>query len=76
MYVMGLQCLVFDYFDVFTILHLHIEACQIFEIYLDPKSVTEISKEQFVAIQSLWSDPAVIKTYERRREFHLSDLAK
>lgn len=40
------------------------------------KEVTLISPEQFEAIRSLWQDPVIVKAYERRREFHLSDSAK
>ena len=43
---------------------------------LNFKEVTLISPEQFEAIKSLWQDPVIVKAYERRREFHLSDSAK
>ena len=43
---------------------------------VDHAEFTLISPEQFEAIKSLWQDPVIMKAYERRREFHLSDSAK
>ena len=43
---------------------------------VDHAELTLISPEQFEAIKSLWQDPVIVKAYERRREFHLSDSAK
>ena len=43
---------------------------------VDQMELSLISPEQFEAIKSLWQDPVIVKAYERRREFHLSDSAK
>ena len=43
---------------------------------LDADSLTDISPDQFTAIQCIWADEGVKKCFEQRNKFQISDSAK